>query len=255
MRFVASQGFHSAVAHARIPSMIGSPLLAVLPAWCGDLHAVCPPHWSGIIITLVSILCGGLIGIERERSEKPAGMRTLILICLGSAIFTQASILIALGGGDRGRIAAQIVTGIGFLGAGAIIRERGTVIGVTTGATIWATAAVGVVIGTGYAVAGVVFSLLILGTLTIARGFERMARGPCRAGVIEITFRHRNGKTRVLIEDIIREHLPVKSIEFSEPSGETQTVRLQCCRSHRLHRSYLTQLATLKNVVAIVERS
>ena len=107
-------------------------------------------------MTLTSILCGGIIGIERQRAQKPAGMRTLILICLGSAIFTQASILLGDGWAeaDRTRVAAQIVTGIGFLGAGAIIRERGLVIGVTTGAGIWATSAVGVIIGSGHIAAG-----------------------------------------------------------------------------------------------------
>src|SRR5205085_4062516 len=93
--------------------------------WCvlGNLHTILPAPLLGLVVTAAGVLCGTLIGAERERREKPAGMRTLALICLGAVIFTQASILLAGAGADRTRIAAQIVTGIGFLGAGAIIRD------------------------------------------------------------------------------------------------------------------------------------
>ncbi|NUQ85359.1 MAG: MgtC/SapB family protein [Anaerolineales bacterium] len=89
----------------------------------GDAHSLLAPELVGPVVSLVAILCGGLTGFERQRAAKPAGFRTMILICLGSAIFTQASILLGGGPGhaDRARVAAQVVTGIGFLGAGAII--------------------------------------------------------------------------------------------------------------------------------------
>ena len=119
---------------------------------------------------LCSVTCGILVGLERRARQKPAGLRTVSLICVGSTIFTIASILIAGdSGADRARIAAQVVTGVGFLGAGAIIREQGTVHGLTTGATIWTVAAIGVLIGIGHAAGGLAVTLIGLGMLTLFR--------------------------------------------------------------------------------------
>src|SRR5947199_1519622 len=104
---------------------------------------------------LLAAVLGGLIGIEREIRDKPAGLRTNILICVGSALFMSLSAQIAqLLGGDPTRIAAQIISGIGFLGAGAVLHSHGFVMGLTTAATIWVVAGVGMAIGSGmYAVA------------------------------------------------------------------------------------------------------
>jgi putative Mg2+ transporter-C (MgtC) family protein len=114
--------------------------------------------------------CGALIGLERELSGKPAGLRTTILICVGSCLFLMLSYEMAWHKsgtllGDPSRIAAQIVTGIGFLGAGAIIQSRGNVVGLTTAATIWVTASVGMAVGLGFyplALATTLFILFIL---------------------------------------------------------------------------------------------
>jgi putative Mg2+ transporter-C (MgtC) family protein len=92
---------------------------------------------------------GAAIGLEREFRRKPAGLRTNILIALGSALFTILSLQIAAAGGTPDRIAAQIVTGIGFLGAGAIMRSGESVHGMTTAATIWVNAAIGMAAGAG----------------------------------------------------------------------------------------------------------
>jgi len=98
---------------------------------------------------VMAVLLGGAIGLERELRGKAAGLRTNILICLGSTLFTHLSIHLAGGSGDPGRIAAQVVTGIGFLGAGTILHTRGAIAGLTSAATIWLVAAIGVAIGTG----------------------------------------------------------------------------------------------------------
>lgn len=100
---------------------------------------------------LVAILAGGGIGLERELRGKPAGLRTNILICIGSALLMDLSIRIAGDHlGDPGRIAAQVVTGIGFLGAGTILHTRGAITGLTSAATIWVVAAIGLTTGAGY---------------------------------------------------------------------------------------------------------
>jgi putative Mg2+ transporter-C (MgtC) family protein len=100
---------------------------------------------------IAAILIGGGIGLERELKGKPAGLRTNILICVGSALLMDLSMnLAAVHGGDPGRIAAQVVTGIGFLGAGTILHTRGQITGLTSAATIWVVAALGLTIGAEY---------------------------------------------------------------------------------------------------------
>jgi len=100
---------------------------------------------SEIIIQLIlAIILGGLIGVEREKSNKPAGIRTHMLVALGACLFTISSINL---GTDTGRIAAGIVTGIGFIGAGTIISSGKNIRGITTAASLWTTSAVGLLIG------------------------------------------------------------------------------------------------------------
>ncbi len=100
---------------------------------------------------LVAFVIGAFIGIERERRAKAAGLRTHMLVAGGAAIFTVASLTLFgdSGTGDRGRVAAQIVTGVGFLGAGSIIRSGASVSGLTTAATIWVAAGLGMLAGGG----------------------------------------------------------------------------------------------------------
>ena len=98
---------------------------------------------------LTAALLGAVLGVEREIRQKSAGLRTNILIAVGAALFTLMSVELAGPGGDPGRIAAQIVTGIGFLGAGAIMRTDSGIHGLTTAATVWVNAAVGVAVGGG----------------------------------------------------------------------------------------------------------
>ena len=98
---------------------------------------------------VVAVILGGAIGLERELQQKAAGLRTNILICTGAALFTELSLAMTAEFGDPSRIAAQIVTGVGFLGAGAIIQGRGTVRGLTTAATMWLVAAIGMAVGFG----------------------------------------------------------------------------------------------------------
>lgn len=98
----------------------------------------------------LALLAGGLVGLERERNDRQAGLRTHMLVCLGSTLFTLVSVGLARqSDGDPGRIAAQIVTGIGFLGAGTIFRSGNAVRGLTTAAGLWTVAAMGVAIGAG----------------------------------------------------------------------------------------------------------
>jgi putative Mg2+ transporter-C (MgtC) family protein len=113
----------------------------------------------------VAVLSGGLIGVERQMRGKPVGVRTSILICLGTSIFVELGGLSGSVQADPTRVLGQVVTGVGFLGAGVIISRGGVVIGVTTAAVIWILAAIGACIGLGLYTAAVVFSGLTVGLL------------------------------------------------------------------------------------------
>jgi putative Mg2+ transporter-C (MgtC) family protein len=123
-----------------------------------------------------AILCGGIIGLERQLRGKAAGIRTSILICLGTQLF------VSLGssfGGDRvdpTRVLGQVVTGIGFLGGGVILAREGAVIGVTSAAVIWVLAALGSLIGLGHLVAAMVLSVVTVGLLTGVELLESVFR-------------------------------------------------------------------------------
>lgn len=132
---------------------------------------------NALILLFIAAFCGALIGLEREAAEKPAGLRTNMLVCLGSCLLTIASIFswqyVANSSPtvDPNRITAQIVSGIGFLGAALVLRTKtNSVIGITTAATIWITASIGIIIGVGFPLLGVITTLgvvLILTTLGI----------------------------------------------------------------------------------------
>ena len=112
---------------------------------------------------LLAAALGAAIGLEREYRQKPAGLRTNILIAVGSALFTILSLEATRNTGDPSRVAGQIVTGIGFLGGGAIMRNRNTVHGMTTAATIWVNAAIGIAAGMGqYALAAFTAALTLV---------------------------------------------------------------------------------------------
>ena len=121
-----------------------------------------PIELEMVLRLLMAAALGAIIGYQRERSGKPAGLRTHVLICVGAALFTITSIY-GFSADDQARVAAGIVAGIGFLGAGAIIRRgEGAVEGLTTAATIWAVAAVGLAAGTGLYLFSAVTAALIL---------------------------------------------------------------------------------------------
>ena len=113
-------------------------------------------------LVLATVL-GGLIGLERELKGKPAGLRTNILICIGAATFSHLSV--SLGHGDPGRIAAQVLTGVGFIGAGTILHTRGSVTGLTSAATIWVVSAMGMALGMGLYYEAVSTTVLVMAVL------------------------------------------------------------------------------------------
>jgi putative Mg2+ transporter-C (MgtC) family protein len=163
------------------------------------LHEVPSLNWGESLLRLaLAAALGGLIGIERELREREAGLRTHLLVALGSALFTIVSAygfhaFLTSGQSviraDPTRIAAQIVTGIGFLGAGAIIRQGLSVRGLTTAATLWVVAAIGLAAGAGYYSAAVITTALVLFSLY-----------PLRIAAYRVLHRFRPEEARLLVE-------------------------------------------------------
>jgi putative Mg2+ transporter-C (MgtC) family protein len=177
---------------------------------------------------------------------------------MGATIFAQASILLAGDYPDHTRVAAQVVAGIGFLGAGAIIHERRAVSGLTTAASIWAVAAIGLVVGAGFAVAGMVLSLLIFLILIAVRAFEKWLAGPCRFVTARIRFRPENGRTHYRLQGILDDHhVAGSAYRFIRPADASpagpEELELRYCAAHRVHRDCLSEISTLGEVVEISE--
>lgn len=144
--------------------------------------------WTTIVRLIISLLLGAIVGTERQMRRREAGLRTFTLICLGSTMAMLISIWIPqiypnFLNGDPGRIAAQVLTGIGFLGAGAIIQSRGSVYGLTTAACIWVVAVIGLAVGAGMFTAAIIVTAL---TVTILISLERFEKRMLLDGVNKI---------------------------------------------------------------------
>ncbi len=139
-------------------------------------------NWLPIGFKVVlAIFCGGFIGLEREIKHKPAGLRTNILICLGSALYTMLSVMMSTSSpgepGDPTRVAAQIVSGVGFLGGGMILQSGGSVTGLTSAATVWVVAAIGMCIGLGFPITAAIFTITVFFTLYFLSKVDRKIFG------------------------------------------------------------------------------
>ena len=124
-----------------------------------ELISIAPFEWQAVG---TGVLCGAIIGLERQIRGKPVGIRTSALITLGTYIFIAASMLVSTAATDPSRIIGQVITGIGFLGAGVMLARDGMVLGVTSAATIWSLAAIGVCIALGYDVVAIKLSIVIV---------------------------------------------------------------------------------------------
>lgn len=138
-----------------------------------------------MVAMLVSIICGGAIGFEREYKNKSAGFRTIILISLGSTIFTIVS---RHGVGTDDRISANIITGIGFIGAGVIFKDKISVRGLTTAAVIWTSAAIGMTTGIGYHALALCLTVITLGVLLMVTKVERLIARLQKEQLLSVTF-------------------------------------------------------------------
>lgn len=205
---------------------------------------------------LLALVLGSAVGMERELSGKAAGWRDNLLICLGATLITVVSIHMAekysTGGSvDASRVAAQIVSGIGFLGAGAIIQARGSVRGLTTAATIWVMAGVGLAVGSGYYAAAIGATLLILVALVV---FERLERR-MEARRLEHHYQVRTGPGQSIqvLQDLWRElGVHPQNVAYERrPGGLDVDFDLQA--STGTHEAFIQRLTHLEGVERVLQ--
>ena len=205
-------------------------------------------HFFGPRIVF-SVLCGGFIGLERELKNKPAGIKTNILICLGSALYTSVSILIASSisesghFGDPSRVAAQIVSGIGFLGGGSIIQSRGTVQGLTTAATIWVVAAIGLCIGMGYPEIAVFSTITVIIVLLAASLFEDRILGRSLLFTCIVVIEGSVSTVRAAInENLVQNDLTLEDLSLSSHGSDQGILSLYYTGHRNDHKKFILEL-------------
>jgi len=220
-----------------------------------------------ILRVLLAALLGGLVGLERELRDQAAGLRTHILVTVGSALFTVVSAygfegLTAVSGGvpgqvDPSRVAAQIVSGIGFLGAGAIIRHGFSVRGLTTAASLWAVAALGMAVGLGMYVLSLAVAILIVGVLALVRMVENRFIYPRIANRTDLIVRFRPGgfgRLSHLTEALDEARLRVVRLAVEqEEEDRANTVRITLIRPREMTTAQLMRLVGSLPDVADVE--
>ena len=186
----------------------------------------------------LAMFCGSLIGLERELKEKPAGLRTFMLITTGSCMFVIVGNYISetwTGASDPGRVAAQVVTGIGFLGAGTIIHSRGSVHGMTSAATIWMSAGIGIAIAVDLFIFALIVTFLIIGMLVSLRAME------VRIGT--------KGKARMRAKVTVNEMEALEKIS-EDIEGMGEHIRIQQLKKHGdgMQIILICQLTTMEGV-------
>ena len=207
----------------------------------------------------LAVLCGGVIGIERERKRRPAGFRTHILICLGAAITTLTSQYLVLDLGlytDMARLGAQVIAGIGFIGAGTIIvTKRRQVKGLTTAAGLWVSAIVGLCCGAGF-YEGAIFATLIilLAELVFAR-LEYFIVSHAKTFTLFVEYAE-SSKLANIMDSIKGDNVFILDMEVSKSSSSSNyfvTFSLKMPRKKASHQAVMTHIAQIESVVSVEE--
>jgi len=199
---------------------------------------------KNILLLFISILVGLIIGSEREYRNKSAGLRTFILVSFGACVFTILSIKIGVANPDR--LAANIITGIGFLGAGVIFKDENKVAGITTATTIWATASLGMCIGSGnilLGVLGTIVVLLILNVLYLLQNYIDNAHK-----IRDYHFNLSSPQQLVYCENLFGNHHLKSELIREASSGESFSVTFRLTGNSTNHHSLIAHLRTDTNI-------
>jgi putative Mg2+ transporter-C (MgtC) family protein len=202
-----------------------------------------------LIPILVAALAGGLVGIEREYRDKSAGFRTMILIAVGSALFTILSIEMGVAEKESTRIAASIVTGIGFLGAGVVLKDGATISGITTAATIWLVAALGMTAGVGeFALVGAV-TLLVLIVLWTLPPLERFIDRMHELIEINITIKNSDDAEDDVLDIFDECKVKIVQIQRSRVEKGERILHIKAKTTHKRRKALSEILVNEKGVI------
>lgn len=201
------------------------------------LDLIIPDNWESILIRLIlALVLGGIIGAERAFTNHDAGLRTHILVCLGSAgIMIMSEALHLSFGGDVGRIGAQVVSGIGFLGAGCILVGGNRIRGLTTAAGLWATACIGLCIGIGYYFVSVAMALLmVLSMIALHPLSNKFQRKEAKAShILKIAISDREA-LKSITACILEQEYSISSVTFE--TDNTCIVKIENCTKTEMNR-------------------
>jgi len=179
---------------------------------------------------LLAVLLGGFIGYEREHTNRPAGFRTHILVCAGAALVMATSEYMvgrySISAVDPARLGAQVISGIGFLGAGTIIRDGVNVRGLTTAASLWAVSCVGIAVGCGFYLGAVIATILIFITLITLKKAERRFSRRNRFRTIIIESENISGQVGIVTNLLEKSSIEIKNIQLYKNKDSAQMIKL-----------------------------
>jgi putative Mg2+ transporter-C (MgtC) family protein len=201
---------------------------------------------------LLAAALGGAVGIDREYHHRPSGIRTNVLICFGSAMFTFLSSVIAgdASGANRGQIASNIVQGIGFLGAGLILHNRDRVSGLTSAATVWAVASIGMACGAGLYVPAVLATALVLLVLELIRRLEYATNLKLYSVTYEVRGVDAEQMSLAILEVLDHEKRRLDDLQ-NEPIGHLQRLSFDVSANQRSHQQLFARLQSAPGLTEV----
>ena len=228
------------------------PMIVTLPISFSGLEQMAFSQGTTLRLLLACAM-GGIVGMERERRHKASGLRTNMLICMGAALFTMLSMVLAgENSPNKGQVASNIVQGIGFLGAGLILHTRNRVLGLTSAATVWVVAAIGMACGAGLYLGAAVSTAIVfvalrfIGLLETRSGWKRYPM------LYEVRGSDQKTMFAAILSVLDREHLRLNIVE-RDKLGEQERVTFTLSASSARHKQLLTELVAsdaTDNVVA-----
>lgn len=228
--------------------------VAEMASWFADF-GISSAASSSMLRLLLATGLGGAIGLERELKHRPAGLRTNIMICFGSAMFTIMSDRLAGSiGGDHTRVAAQIIPGIGFIGAGSILKERGSVSGLTSAATIFVTAGIGMAAGGGLFQTAVFATLLVVVSLMALGEIERRFDLKTVVTTYDLVSKECDGPQRIL-DEVNRildgQGIQMQTVQLSSPGQGTCHLRFSVEAYRSQQKQLLARLKASPNTATV----
>ncbi len=220
-------------------------------------------EWQAILIALfkmlLALLCGGVLGIERGRKKRPAGFRTYMLVCLGATLvmMTNEHICEIYGTGDVARMGAQVVNGIGFLGAGTIITTgHNRVKGLTTAAGLWAAACIGLAIGSGYYEGALFGTFMIFLIMVVLHSFDRRMLASAKLVMLYVEFEKMSAIRRITAftkeHNIVIDDIEAESSEHARTSKAAAIITLRL-PAKALHGELVEQVSAIEGVIYVEE--